>query len=105
MAIISCYNAIMWFIYIVRCADNTLYTGITTDVKRRVDEHNGGTGAKYTQGRRPVILVYTESTDSRSHALKREAIVKRLSKKEKEHLLGDLDSNQDSKIQSLMSYH
>ena len=76
-----------WFVYIVRCADNTLYTGITTDIARRVDEHNRGLmGAKYTRMKRPVTLVYTESTDSRSSALKRERAIKKLSKQQKEDL-------------------
>jgi len=79
-----------WFVYMVRCNDNSLYTGITTDVVRRVDEHNGLSGkktaAKYTRVRQPVTLVYKEQAESRSKASQREVAIKRLSKKEKEIL-------------------
>lgn len=79
-----------WFVYMVRCNDNSLYTGITTDVVRRVDEHNGLSGkktaAKYTRVRQPVVLVYEEQAESRSKASQREVAIKRLSKKEKEIL-------------------
>jgi putative endonuclease len=75
----------MWLVYIVRCADSTLYTGITTDITRRVREHNGQitSGAKYTLSKRPVILVYSELAPSRSAALKREAAIKKLSHTQK----------------------
>ena len=74
----------MWYIYILCCADNTLYTGVTTDVARRVREHNRGMlGAKYTRVRRPVKLVYQETAKNRSCALKREWAIKHLSKQEK----------------------
>ena len=77
-----------WFVYILTCADKTLYTGITTDVTRRVSEHNSATsGAKYTKMRRPVKLSYTESYISRSDAAIREAALKKLSRKEKELLI------------------
>jgi putative endonuclease len=67
-----------WFVYILRCADDTLYTGVSTDVARRVDEHNAGAplGARYTRARRPVVLVYQESVASRSEALRRELEIK-----------------------------
>jgi putative endonuclease len=75
----------------LRCSDNSLYTGITTDVVRRLDEHNGlgakGLGAKYTRMRQPVELVYQEQVESRSAAGKREAALKKLNKKDKEMLL------------------
>jgi len=73
----------------VRCADNSLYTGIAKDVERRVDEHNTNNrlAAKYTRARRPVTLVYSEQLDSKSDAAKREAAIKQLSKAEKEQLL------------------
>lgn len=77
-----------WFVYIVRCADGTLYTGSTTDPAARTAAHNAGRGAKYTASRRPVRLVYTEDCPSRSAALSREAAVKRLSRRDKERLLG-----------------
>jgi putative endonuclease len=68
-----------WQVYILRCLDETFYTGITTDLKRRLAEHNGGTGAKYTRSRRPVILVYSEPALSRSAAARREYWIKKLS--------------------------
>ena len=79
----------LWFVYILRCADNSLYTGITTDVNKRLDQHNGVNkcGAKYTHGRRPVNLVYQESLNSRSSASKRECAIKSLKKPEKERLI------------------
>ena len=69
-----------WFVYILRCADDTLYTGITTDVARRIDEHNAGkaSGARYTRGRGPVRLAYAEEAVSRSAAASREAAIKQL---------------------------
>lgn len=80
-----------WFVYILRCADGSLYTGVTTDIKRRVKEHNGegakGKGAKYTKPRRPVTLAYQESALSRSSALIREAQLRKLSKIEKQKLV------------------
>ena len=77
----------MWFVYIVRCADNSLYTGITTDTARRVHEHNfGAKGAKYTFVKRPVALIYKEPARSRSDALKREAVIKKLSHEAKLNL-------------------
>jgi len=71
------------WVYVVECADGTFYTGYTTDPERRVAEHNAGEGAKYTRGRRPVELVYTEECASRSAALSREYEVKQLSHEEK----------------------
>ena len=75
-----------WHLYIVRCKDNTLYSGITTNVEKRVNAHNKGTGAKYTIGRTPVTLVYTEALPNISAARKREAQVKKLSRAQKETL-------------------
>ena len=72
-----------WWAYLVKCADDTLYAGITTDLERRVTEHNAGSGARYTRARRPVVLVYREQCDDRSSALKREAAIKRLSRADK----------------------
>ena len=71
------------YVYILRCSDGSLYTGWTTDLAHRLEAHNEGAGAKYTRSRRPVELVYHEVFDSRSTALKREAAIKRLSRKEK----------------------
>ncbi len=77
----------MDYVYIVECDDGSLYTGYTTDVGRRVDEHNAGDGAKYTAGRRPVRLRYVEYHPSRSAAQRREYEIKSLSRAEKEQLL------------------
>ncbi len=77
-----------WFVYMLRCADNSLYTGITTDVKRRVDEHNGAKSVtRYTRARQPVKMVYQEAAESRSTASSREAQIKKLSKVKKEEML------------------
>ena len=74
-----------WFVYILQCVDDTLYTGITTDVERRVSEHNSNDslGARYTRGRRPVKLVYSEEVGSRSEAAKLEAELKKLKREAK----------------------
>ena len=77
-----------YFIYIVKCSDNTLYTGITTDLQRRVDEHNHSKkGAKYTKHRRPVELLYYEVSKDRSSASKREYAIKKLTREEKLELI------------------
>jgi len=79
-----------YYLYILECSDNTLYTGITTDIQRRVKEHNSSVkGAKYTRVRRPVKLVYKEEFADRSSASKREAEIKKLSRKEKLALIED----------------
>jgi putative endonuclease len=77
------------YVYVLRCADNTLYTGYTTDVERRVAEHDSGEGAKYTRGRTPVELVHVESFGSRSAAMRREHEIKQLSRSAKESLVSD----------------
>jgi putative endonuclease len=70
-----------WFVYIVQCNDNSLYTGITTDIDRRINEHNTSLkGAKYTRNKRPVTLVYFEMAIDRSMASKRESEIKKLSR-------------------------
>ncbi|MEP6388634.1 MAG: GIY-YIG nuclease family protein [Halioglobus sp.] len=78
-----------WHVYVLRCADGSLYTGIATDVSRRLRQHNGelAGGPKYTRGRRPVTLVWSCKESSRSTALKREAAIKRLSRAEKLQLI------------------
>ena len=80
---------IEWYVYIVKCSDGSLYTGIATDVERRIEEHNQNDqlGARYTRGRRPVELVYQESVASRSEAARREAEIKRLRRIDKERLV------------------
>ncbi len=77
-----------WFVYILRCSDGSLYTGIARDLRRRLAEHNAGPrGARYTRSRRPVTLVYSEAAASRSAALKREIALKRLSPAAKRRLI------------------
>ena len=72
-----------WFVYLLRCGDGSLYCGITDDVPRRLEAHRSGKGAKYTRGRGPLELVYTEQVESYSAALKREAAIKKLKRPEK----------------------
>ena len=83
-----------WYVYIVRCADDTLYTGIARDVDRRIGEHNNNplTAAKYTRARRPVRLVYQETCDSRAQASRREYEIKQLSRAEKQRLITNLQN-------------
>lgn len=76
-----------WIVYIVRCKDDTLYTGITNDLAKRLKAHNNGTGARYTKNRGPVELVYSEPAADRSAASKREYAVKQLSRAEKLDLI------------------
>ena len=80
-----------FYTYIIKCSDNSLYTGYTTDIKRRVDEHNTGSGAKYTRGRLPVVLKYVEFNNTRSDAMSREYEIKQLTKTEKKELLSDYE--------------
>ncbi|WP_126664079.1 GIY-YIG nuclease family protein [Haloterrigena salifodinae] len=75
-------------VYVLECADGSLYTGYTTDLERRVAEHDAGEGAKYTRGRAPVELRYHERHESRSAAMSREYEIKQLSRREKERLVG-----------------
>ena len=82
------YNLVVHFVYMVRCADGTLYTGYARDPHARERVHNAGRGARYTSGRRPVRLVYSERFESRSDALKREHQLKRLRRVGKEALIG-----------------
>ncbi len=72
-----------WFVYLLRCADGTLYTGIAKDVSRRCQQHNAGTASRYTRRRLPVVMVYQEAHLSRSLALRREATIKALTRQEK----------------------
>ncbi len=72
-----------WFVYLLRCADGSLYAGVTTDPERRLEEHNAGTGARYTRGRRPVVLAYLERAPDRAGACRREAAIKRLTRTDK----------------------
>ena len=81
-----------WTVYILRCADDSLYTGITTDINRRLQQHNEDdrSGARYTRARRPVTLAWTEMAADRSIASRREQAIKKLSRKNKLKLIGDL---------------
>jgi putative endonuclease len=81
-----------WHLYILECADSSLYTGITTDVARRIKQHESGEGAKYTRGRAPLKLLYTKKFKSRSAASKRELEVKKMSREEKLDLIKALNS-------------
>lgn len=75
-----------WSVYILLCSDNTLYTGITNNISRRLKNHESGTGARYTKGRGPLTLVYVEECDNRAQASIREYKIKRMSRLEKEKL-------------------
>lgn len=77
----------IWYLYILRCRDGSLYTGITTDVQKRLEVHRSGKGAKYTRGRGPLELVYSEKCGSHSEALKRELQIKGMTKEEKQQLV------------------
>jgi putative endonuclease len=78
---------LIWWCYIVRCADDSLYTGITNDLEKRIDAHNAGIASKYTRVRLPVGLTYVEEYADRSDASKREAAIKRLSREAKLELI------------------
>ena len=80
-------NEKKWFVYILRCGDGTLYCGVTDDVFRRLEVHRAGKGAKYTRGRGPLELMYSEECESYSAALKREYAIKKLKRPEKLKLI------------------
>lgn len=83
-----------WSVYIVECADTTLYTGVTTDVERRVWEHNNSKkGAKYTKSKRPVKLVYTEACDDKTGAMQREYVIKKLTRDKKQELVSQFNKS------------
>ena len=83
----------MHYVYIVRCSDDTFYTGYTNDLDRRIQMHNDGQGAKYTKGRRPVKLVYSEKFKTKSKAMKREYEIKQLKRSNKIMLIKDNAAN------------
>jgi len=85
-----------WYVYVLRCADGSFYTGSTTDIERRIAQHNGemAGGARYTRARQPVERVHCERYSSRSAACKREAYIKSLQRKEKEHLISRCSKEQ-----------
>lgn len=76
-----------YYVYIIRCADGTLYTGSTDDVQRRLEVHRSGKGAKYTRGRGPLELVYSEQVESWSQALRRESEIKKMTRLQKEEMI------------------
>lgn len=90
-----------WFVYLLRCADGSLYTGITKDVGRRSRQHNAGTASRYTRSRRPTRMLYAESQVGQSQALKREAAIKALSRREKELLIQRRDSSDAHAVEAL----
>ena len=77
----------IWYLYMLRCGDGSLYTGITTDVERRLEAHRTGKGAKYTRGRGPLELVYRETCGNHSQALKRECQIKAMDRRKKEKMV------------------
>jgi putative endonuclease len=83
---------VRWCVYLIRCGDGTLYTGITNDLRKRLAAHEAGRGARYTRGRGPLEVVHVERKRSRSLALKREAALKRLGRRAKLALLDTLRS-------------
>lgn len=85
----------VWYLYMLRCKDDTLYTGITTDVEKRLETHRSGKGAKYTRGRAPLELVYKETCGSHGEALRREWEIKGLSRQEKMDLIGSCSGSSD----------
>lgn len=78
-----------WYVYILQCADGTLYTGITNDLDRRLKAHNAGTASKYTRVRRPVAMVYREEADTKGDALRRELQIKSMSRQQKMSLFNN----------------
>jgi len=78
---------ISWYVYIIQSSDDSYYTGITTDLERRFEQHANGRGAKYFNSRTPIKIVYVEKGHTKSSACKREARIKKLAKKEKEKLI------------------
>jgi putative endonuclease len=82
-----------WSVYILRCRDRSLYTGISTNIEKRLDQHNKGKGAAYTRSRRPVTLVWQANDLSESNARKQEAAIKRWTKAEKERFISSSSSN------------
>lgn len=80
----------MYYVYILKCSDNTLYTGYTNNLKKRLDTHNNRKGAKYTRGRIPVTLVYSQEFASKIDAQRQERTIKKLSRKEKLKLIKNL---------------
>ena len=89
----------MNYVYIIRCNDSSLYTGWTNNLKKRFEDHSKGKGAKYTRGRGPLKLVYFEKFDTKEEAMKREYAIKKLTKVQKEELIGGFNEKLDYNIQ------
>ena len=87
-----------WFVYILRCSDNSLYCGITTDLDRRLEAHSAGTGARYTRSRLPVQLVWFSEKPNKSEALQEEYRIKRLQKDEKELLVASQQGRENYRV-------
>jgi putative endonuclease len=83
----------MWFLYVLECCDGSFYTGVTTDIDRRLREHREGKASRYTRIRRPIVLVYQEECGTRSQSLARECAVKSLSRRRKEELISERKSD------------
>ena len=88
----------MNYVYIIRCNDSSLYTGWTNNIKKRFEDHSKGKGAKYTRGRGPLKLVYFEKFDTKEEAMKREYAIKKLTKVQKEELIGGFNEKLDYNI-------
>ena len=88
----------MWYVYILQCADDTLYTGITNHLQQRLDAHNAGNGAKYTRGRGPVRLLHCEAYETHSEALKREYAVKQFTRQQKLMLIASAKNGENTCI-------
>lgn len=88
----------MNYVYILKCADNTYYTGWTNNLKKRINTHSSGKGAKYTRGRRPVELVYYEEFEEKSDALKRECSIKKLKREQKEQIIKSINLDESKLI-------
>ena len=88
----------MWYVYVLLCSDNSFYCGITTNIERRLKQHNGiiKGGAKYTRGRRPCKVIYTKKASDRSDASKKECLFKKLSRKDKEKFLLNINYSSES---------
>lgn len=91
-----------FYVYILRCADGTLYTGYTDDPERRLRVHNAGKGAKYTRSRRPVELVYRETLEDKSAALRREREIKRLNRAQKLNLIAIQSKGPETEATTLL---
>lgn len=88
---------VVHYVYIIQCSDATLYTGYAKNVQKRVEEHNSSSkGAKYTRPRRPVTLRYVEEYETRSEACKRESVIKKMTRKEKETLINEISLKMES---------